>query len=293
MPVSWWEPPTREPWELHLQRLGLALLLAWRFPLIPRYSAQPFPAGVARLVDFSFLGDQTLNAWVYGAFAAALVLYVLGRAMLLAVGTLLVLWVGAGALSNSQGSLAHDTQLVGMVLLAQWLAYARGAWAVWRGGVRAQAIDELAVDYSQQVIVASYLLAGMMKVVLSRGRWIEQVPYVASDIVKTHGQRFADGLDAALLARGERFATFALTHTIIMRLMLGSALLLELCSPLALLGRRAALVFGLALIGMHRGIEYVMMIRFYEHEVLLLLYFVNLPYWLVWAGRRIRRGSHH
>jgi hypothetical protein len=291
--MSWWVPAPRGASELRLQRLGLALLLAWRFPLIPRYSAQPFPAGVARLIDFSVLGDAALSGWVYGAFGLALLLYVAGRAMLPAIATLLVLWVGAGALSNSQGSLGHDTQLVGLVLLAQWLAYARGAWAAWRRGVPRQAAHELAVDYTQQVIVASYLLAGMMKVVLSRGQWLQMVPDVASDVVKVHGQRFADSLDAALLTRGDAIAAFALTHTTWMRLMMGSALLLELASPLALLGRRLALCFGVALIAMHRGIEYVMMIRFYEHEALLLLYFVNLPYWLVRAARRIRRGSHH
>ncbi|MEO8602972.1 MAG: hypothetical protein ABI629_10375 [bacterium] len=293
MPLSWRYPAPREIWELRLQRLGLALLLLWRFPLIPRYSVQPFPVGVANWIDLTVLGDAGLDAWVSGAFCAALLLYVLGRAMVPAVGTLLVLWVGAGALSNSQGSLGHDTQLVGLVLLAQWLAYVRGAWSAWRGGVRAQAVHELAVDYTQQVIVASYLLAGMMKVVLSRGTWIAQVPNIGADIVKVHGQRFADSLDPALLARGDRLATFALAHTLLMRLMMGCALFLELTSPLALLGRGLALIYGVALIGMHRGIEFMMMIRFYEHEVLLLLYFVNLPYLLVIATRWLRRAGDH
>jgi len=295
--VSWRYPGPRQAWELRLQRVGFVLLLAWRFPAIPRYSAQPIPAGVAQLVDVSWMGNAALANWIYAAFALALLGYLIDRAMLAALTVLAALWIGAGALASSQGSLAHDTQLVGLVLLAQWIAYARGAWASWRRGVPRRAAHELAVDYTQQVVVATYLLAGLMKLVLSRGAWIAMAPNVATDIVKVHGQRAADALDASLIARGDRLAAFALTHTTAIRLMMGGAWLLELSSPVALLGRIPAMLYGGALIGMHRGIEYLMMIRFYENEALLLIYFVNLPYLLVWAARYCdrtrRRRNHH
>jgi hypothetical protein len=288
--MSWWrEAPHREPWELRLQRLGVALLLAWRLPALPGYPSQPFPVGVATWIDFSFMVDPEWTVWLNALFVVALLLYVLGRAMPLAVGALLVLWVGRGALASSQGGFDHFTQLLGLVLLAQWIAYLRAAVARRRSGLAAQAGDELAVDYSMQMIAAAYLLAAAMKLILSRGQWVLQLPYIASDILKLHGQLYATFGDAALLARGDTLANLVLQHPLLTQLLIGPTWLLELCVPLALLGRLPALLIGLGLLAMHYGIDWLMLINFRENQALLWIYFVNLP-WLLVCLRQKKRN---
>ncbi|MDX2170850.1 MAG: hypothetical protein SF182_27530 [Deltaproteobacteria bacterium] len=286
--MSWWrEPPPRATWELRLQRLGVALLLAWRLPALPVYPSQPFPVGVATWIDFSALATPAWAPWLTAAFAIALVLYVLGRAMPLAVGVLLVLWVGRGALASSQGGLDHTTQLLGLVLLAQWIAYLRAALARRQGGLAVAAGDELAVDYSMQTIAAAYVLAAGMKLVISRGGWIAQLPYISSDVLKLHGQLYASLGDAALLARGDTLADLIWSHPLLTQLLIGPTWLLELLAPLALLGRLPALLIGLGLLAMHQGIDWLMLINFRENQALLWIYFVNLP-WL--ASQLVARG---
>lgn len=288
--MSWWrEAPPRDGWELRLQRLGVALLLAWLLPAMPTYPSQPFPIGIATWMDFTFLADPDWTPWITALFVVALLLYVLGRAMPFAVGALLFLWVGHGALSNSQGGIDHYTQLLALVLLAQWIAYLRAAIAGRRGGLAPRAGDELAVDYSMQTMAAAYLLAAAMKLVLSRGQWILQLPYMASDLLKLHGQTYATSGDAALLARGDMLAELVIGHPLLTQVLVGPAWLLELCAPLALLGRLPALVIGLGLVAMHCGIAWLMLISFRENLGLVLIYFVNLPWLLVCLVSRWKR----
>jgi len=287
--MSWLEPLPRDAWELRLQRLALAVLIVLRLPNLPRDVSQPFPAGIARWIDFTFLADSRIDVCVSTLFAGALALYVLGRALPLATGILMAVWVAYGALANSQGGIGHHTQLLGLVLLAQCLAHLRAALARLPAARRAAAAQALAVDYTVQVIVACYVLAGLMKVVLSRGLWFVQIPFIASDIAKTHSQVYASTGELALLGRADWLATFALSHPMLMRLLVGPSLLLELCTPLALLGRRSALLIGLGLIAMHRGIDFLMLIQFRENEALVWIYLVNLP-WLLVCGARALRG---
>ncbi len=210
-----------------------------------------------------------------------LAFYVLGWAMPLAVAVMTMLYIGAGALAYSQGSLQHHTQLLALVLLAQLVAYVQAA-VTGRPPMRGHA---LATHYSLEVVAAGYVLTGLMKIVLSGGKWLAQVPMVAIDVAKSHGQVYCTTGDPAWIARGDVIGTAILTYPNVTRTLFAPAMLFELAAGFAVFGRAAAAVIGLGLVAMHRGIDVIMAIRFWENEVLLLIYFVNVPYLLVRAAR--------
>lgn len=279
MIADWWT--RRDAWELGLQRVALALLVYASFRTQPRFSGQPFPVGIAGWIDFSFLGARDVAPWAEGALIVALACYVAGRAMLPAVGVMTLLYTGAGALAYSQGSLQHRTQLLALVLLGQLVAYLQASLTA-RPVLRAHA---LATQYSLEVIAAAYVLTGLMKIVLSRGQWLAQVPMVVIDITKAHGQLSCTTGDPGLVARGDVIAGAILAHPNLARVLFAPAVLFELAAGTAVFGRTAAAVVGICLVAMHRGIDAIMAIRFWENEALLLIYFVNVPYLLLRAVR--------
>jgi len=292
--VIWPRPLARDPWELRLQRLALAALVVVRFYAMRRFTEQSDPVGIARWIDFSFLGQPAAEPWVTALLLLCAAFYAAGRMVPLALAGLVALWVGAGALAYSQGGLEHHTQLLGMVMLAQLLAHGTAWWARRRGGRVGDRIgaDDLAVDYTLQVIAAAYLLAGLSKIWLSHGEWLAQAPLIAIDVAKKHGQAFCSTLDAGMIGRGDAIAAAVLAHPGLTRVFLGSALLLELAAPVALLGRLAAFALGAGWLVMHAAVATLMLINFHENEGLLLIYLVNVPYLLVRVARavRARRG---
>ncbi|MGD9764712.1 MAG: hypothetical protein AB7V27_13440 [Candidatus Binatia bacterium] len=280
----------RDPWELRLQRLAVALLVLWSFRAQARFSSAPFPVGIAVWIDVSFLGDRAAEAWATAVLAVCLAAYVAGIAAPLALAGMAFLYTAGGALAYSQGALQHHTQLLALVLIAQLIAHTQ-AW-LWRGSTPGRPSGAaLAAHYSVEVIAASYLLAGLMKIVLSRGEWLAQVPMIATEIAKAHGQAACTTGDAALIARGDAIAAAILAHPTLSRVFFGTGLLMELASPLALVGRRAAFAIGAGLLLMHVGIDALMQIRFRETGALLLIYLVNVPHLLARAARMLaRRG---
>ena len=73
--------------------------------------------------------------------------------------------------------------------------------------------------------------------------------------------------------------------------MLTSGLLLELLAFLALVGRKSAFAIGVMMIGLHVSISLVMHLHFPQNEQTCLIFLVNLPFWAVLAGRRLRGGE--
>lgn len=287
MTAAWWT--RRDPAELCVQRVALALLVYASFRALPRFSAQPFPVGIANWVDFTFLANPRAALWAEVGLLVALGCYVVGRAMPLAVAVMTALYTGAGALAYSQGALQHHTQLLALVLLAQLVAYVQ-ATVTARPPRMGHA---LATQYSLEVIAASYVLSGLMKIVLSGGRWLEQVPMVAIDIAKAHGQLSCTTGEPGLVARADAIGAAIVASPNLTRTLFAPAVLFELAAGTAVFGRTLAAIVGLCLVGLHRSIDVIMAIRFWENEALLVIYFVNVPYLLVRTARaamRWRRG---
>ena len=281
--MSRWQPFTVQRRHQLLAQRGClaALLFGWFDWLLPTliHAPPPYPVGVAQYVDFSFLADPDLRGALRVGIVLALIPYTFGVAMPFAIGALALLWTGAGALACSHGDLSHSTQLVALVLIAQFLAYAKTGLVRRINGDTSACDDghELAVWYTQQVIVASYVVAGVTKLVRSSGQWMLLGPNLAVQIARTHDQAYYSSLPDGLMEHGTSLATFLLAHPKLTNLMLGTALLLELGAVVALVDRRIRIATGLALLAMHLGIRHLMMIDFVRHERLILVYLVEIP----------------
>ena len=274
------------------ERLVMRLLFAWLVwratPGVLVVNGIPAPNGFARVIDLHFL----LAPGVYGvarmALAAALLLYVARLLVWLALPVALFINLAANAVLNSQGAIQHAAQIVSLVLLAQTAAHFYGLWRR-RGGEEQSGLESRAVWWSQQTIVAVYLLAGIAKLLVTKGLWVWQARWIGVSITKSAYQNFYDRLDQVDLQQQLTVANFAASHGWLVALLAGMGLLLELGSPLMLINRAWAAAVGLLLVGFHLGLDYSMRLTFIYNQWLLVIFMVNAPYWIVTAARKIFR----
>jgi len=303
---EWWRRGWKVPdyhWvELLIMRIGLAAV-AWislvgdsTFLL---HEGQPHPQGIAHWIPLSWLSDAATYGVVKWIFIGALVVYVSGQLSRIALPVATLIHVLVHTLHNSQGATHHHAQIVSLVLLAQclthwwpslWSLFQRlkgsdrvSGW-VWSQGRR---VEQWAVWFSLQAIAATYLLAALSKLIKSKGIWAFQSHNIVVEMVKTHWQNFYSRLEHSTDPEALARMNFLLDNPNAARLILGGGLALELFAFLMLYNRATALVGGLLLISMHLGIGFLMKLHFPHNEQLLLLFAVNLPFWLffVWWRR--------
>lgn len=272
------------------ERLIMRALFAWLvwrvMPDALVVNGIPSPNGIAQVFDLHFLLDPQVFAWARIALAIALILYVARLAVWLALPVALVLNLAARAITNSQGAIQHAAQIVSLVLLAQTAAHLFGLWRR-RRGEEPRLLEDRAVWWSQQTIVAVYLVAGMTKLIVTKGLWIFQTRWIGVSIAKSAYQSFYDTLNQADLEQQLAVANFAAAHGWIIALIAAGGLFLELGSPLMLINRATAALFGSALLCFHLSIDYAMRLSFIYNQWLLLIFMINAPYWIVTGARKI------
>jgi hypothetical protein len=285
------------PWELLLMRAAFAWLL-WRLlPASVPFTAQPFPTGVARLADLTFLADAGTYAALRAGAGAGLALYALGVAPVLTLLWPAALLTACGALENSQGATGHHLQLPCLVALGQWCVYAADA-VRGQGGARSAKCGLLPATDAQRraaqaaklVLAAGYFASGCVKLIASRGLWFWQVADIPVQFVKAAANEHYDTLAPLPEWLTRDLPALMAAHPNLTRLAFAPGLLLELAALLALTGRRAALAVGLGLLAMHGLVDVFMRISFASHEWLLAIWFVNAP-WLVAAAWTRWRGG--
>ena len=95
-------------------------------------------------------------------------------------------------------------------------------------------LESRAIWWSQQTIVAVYLVAGITKLMVTRGKWIYDARWLGVSIAKSAYQSFYDTHRQADLQQQLSIAHFAAAHGWIVVLIAAVGLFLELGSPLML-----------------------------------------------------------
>ncbi|MEO8440005.1 MAG: hypothetical protein ABI540_07255 [Spartobacteria bacterium] len=246
----------------------------------------PSPNGIARLLDLRFLLEPQVFSFARTALAAALVLYVMRFLVWLALPIALFVNLAANAIENSQGAIQHTLQIVSLVLFAQTAAHFFG---LWRRGQKEESrwLEDRVVWWSQQTIVAVYLVAGVTKLVVSKGLWIFQARWIGVSVAKSAYQSYYDTLNQAYLQERLAVANFAAEHGWIVALIAAAGLLLELGSPLMLVNRAWAALLGCALLIFHLGLDYTMRLTFIYNQWLLIIFMINAPYWIMTAAQKV------
>jgi hypothetical protein len=285
------------PWELRVMRLLLAVLVYRNLPK-PTVAAQPHPHGIAQLVDLTFLADPQVFAVLKGLLLVPLALFVWGRWMAPSLTYILALWTGVWTLNQSQGAIGHGNQIVGLIVLALWLAHTLGSW-LWRRGAPWRrpglTLDDLSIYWVQQMIAAAYVVAGISKLARSGFQlapflpcWLLDVQYMPVQITKTHEELYYAVLKPELLERSAQLAGLFAAHPDLTRLFFSGGLFLELLAFLLLINRAWAAGIGVALYLMHAMIGLTMLLHFSLNQYVILIFLVNVPYWAMVAARSLR-----
>jgi hypothetical protein len=289
-----WRPLPAPGPEGLIARLGfatLALTMMWGLKF--QFDSQDVPTGLAHFVDLTFLSKPGVMTWVTGVFAVLCVPYVFGWGLTVVLPLLTLIHCGVFAFFNSQGYKSHGNQIISLILLAQacvvifFAAHRmikKRPFPLRAGRTR----DSYLIYYSQVVIAGVYMTSVVSKLDVSNFRWIQNLPNMSVQLVKTHRQEFYSNPATSKVARDAEVPTarWMLDHPNQTRLLLGAGLLLEAVCFLVLANRGWALVIGLSLTAMHLIIAWLMRLYFDFNVYASLIFLINLPFWIVWLGRR-------
>ncbi len=290
MKTSGYQVQVRGKIETLVMRIGLAVMVVVTLPNVGQMgelTAQPNPSGIANLIDLTFLSNATVYQSGYWLTMAGLLLYVTGVAMPFSLGFATIFHILVLTLYNSQGSQTHSIQVISLVLLAQWVVFLWGAIRRSEAPLKHK-LSDLAIHYSLQAIAAVYVIAGVIKVIRTKGMWAWNSPDIAVELLKTNAQKYYEYLeiDGAYEHR-LKVATWLIENPWLARILLSGGLFLELFAFLALYNRTAGLIGGVFLLLLHYGIEVTMGLDFKNNSAMIWIFLINVPFWLMWIRSKI------
>lgn len=276
-------------------RLCFAGVVWWSLPhpgSMVVMDSQPYPTGLANYIDLTFFADPQVYQICYYLLCGALLSYSLGLLLPLALPAAACIHIGMITLHNSQGATHHSFQLVSLILLAQWVV----CWIPWVRRLFGRPPLKLPEGlkwrdymawYSLQVIAAAYVIAGVIKLINTDGRWIIDSPNLAVQMMKTNAQNYYNWLQTdAVYEQRATVAQFMIDNPNVTRLFLGTGLLIELLAFLLLVNRMWALVMGIFILALHWGIDMTMGLTFKYQMAVVAVFLINVPFWVGWLGRR-------
>ncbi len=285
------------------------------------FMTQPYPRSIAQFMDVTWINQSEHIPMVAGMLGVFLIIYLLGVAPVLSMAGLLFFQVCLGALENSQGNnVWHTTQIVAFAMLGlggaafvenlkslrqggwaglrkhwadryRWLGYALktpASW--WRKGaneleIRQEESRSFSIYIVQQLIAVSYVVAGISKLWISKGLWVIDVQNIGLQFEKNRLLKYYQTLEQPEVVP---WATaFVNGHPTLTSWFFSIGLLLELICFVALFNRAFLALFGVGLVVMHLMIAMIMTLVFYYNEAVVGIFFVNVPFWLVWGWQRL------
>lgn len=282
-------------WETLLMRASFAWLLFSRYPALQRlpHADEPltFPNGIARWVDLTWALQPDAYAALKLAVTAGCIFYTLGVAFPLASTVLFIGYLIPCTLQNSLGSFSHYYQLMTLLLLGQAIA---AWWWLFLGKRRLAtfafapaALHSFTTRVTLQIIAANYVLCGLTKLIISKGAWIWNSQYMPLQYEKIKMQHFYNYLIEVPPSMADQLNAFAINNPWFSMMAYTPGLIAELGAIALLFGRAWALWTGVFIIVMHYIIKVTMNLNFQQHESMLWIYAVNIPFWTVWLAAKL------
>ena len=285
----WWQPGIIEYGNLALlvMRALFALLVysMIKWETAP-YTTQEFPNGIANFMDLTWLAKNPPGAVLKLITAAGLALYALNVLPVVGLAPALFFAITIGTLITSQSkNVNHTWQMVTVMLLAQFVIYAFAAVRE-RAWLRAgRAVHQLAVYATTVVIAASYVVCGIVKLVNSDFQWIQKVPLLSVQLLKSNWANYYNTLEKPP-AWLENATQWVVDYPNLARIFFGTGLLIELLGFVILINRRWAFWGGLAIILLHVSISQVMQLDFLNHIFAAAIFLVLPNFAAAWPKRQ-------
>lgn len=255
----------------------LCLMCLWMGTLIGMImngSTCPFPAGICKFYDFNVLFEGTGRILLLITILLLAIAYLLDIKMVWVTG--LMFFISMVVISHRESSGIFDrATLYSTIFGAQFVAYCRYAF---NGNFN---IRFYRVQYSIQIIAATYVLSGISKLHDSGLHWASGGGLYCLQVVK--GGAFAYYTDGNIIWLQQAYeqAYSLMQHNDITRLMLSMSLILEITCFLAAYNYRLRLLYGIALFFMHLGIAWLMNILIIPVAGPMLIFFLNPLYLLL------------
>lgn len=296
-PTRWWHFQSiyHAGWEMLLMRLGFAFIIWRNIPSIIGYTEMPKPHGIGQWIDLTFFSNPEIASVLHWILLLALLVYVSGRFALISLSFLLFMSVGTETLINSQGAIGHTSQIVSLVIFAQWLAALYAFWC--QRAARKQkngyfstipygyTPTQLSMDWTRQMVAATYVVSAVTKLDASDGRWIWDAPKFGLQVMKANDMDFYNSLQPVEKSMSA-LAEMLMAYPWLARVVIGVGLPLELFAFLLAWNRPVAFFYALALIAFHLSVGIMMELDFLFNSLILLVFCVNLPYALMWLYRK-------
>ncbi|MEI6535511.1 MAG: hypothetical protein WCN98_09245 [Verrucomicrobiaceae bacterium] len=277
-------PIDRVEWIIMRTAFAVLILITLYDPHPFEFPAQPAPVGIARFVNLSWLHHDGVRLAVISAATALGGAYALGIGLRVVLPLLTLIHIIVRTYYNSQGFTHHGEQLISMVLIAQSLVI----W--WKGSLPEQESRAWLWFYSRGIVLFSYIASVLTKIINSRGLWLWRSKYLCIELVKTNRFAFYKDLDPSFATDPPAIA-WLVGHPLAAQIIFGIGFFIELFAFLGLRDRLSSTILGLALIAMHLGAAWLMSLAFYHHQILCLIFLVNVPGWIICLGQRRKIAS--
>lgn len=259
--------------ELFFMRAAIACVIffcAANWGLTPFQLEKEKLNGLAKLIPLAWMTNAVVLILLKILTAVGLALFVFGIAPVLTLFPAVLAVCGLGALRNSKGDISHSTQVTAMALVGIWVVYLVRAVMEKSWKKPTKNSHYFSMLAALMMIAASYTASGIVKLKASNGQWIQRVPNMAVQMVKSNLADYyskPEGDVSVVLA--QKAPAFLTEHSTLSKFIFGSGLVLELGALVMLLGRRWNFIWGGGLLLMHICISWLMDIEFWNHMWLL------------------------
>lgn len=225
----------------------------------------PLPIGFCKLFDFQFILSYwnkkffILSSLVFCAF------YIYEYKMSLTCLILFIISTITFSIEESNGIYNRNTLLT-IILFVQFISYFKTDSFTKKND---------ALQYSIQVIVGSYTLSAISKLLNSGIFWVIDGKRITLQILKSHYQEFSDYGNKTCLIKGNIMVHFIENHQLLLYIVLFISLMLELFSMIALRNKQFSFFYGILLFLMHLGIFYIMDISILPIIVPMVIFMIN------------------
>jgi hypothetical protein len=237
------------------------------------YDDVPLSVGICQWISCDFFVGRAGKIMSVLAALVAISFYTVNKHMVAACFSLGILSALGFTIEESNGILNRGGMLTA-------LFFAHGVAFLVSGESEYHKSSVRAVRYSVQIVVAAYWLASVSKLETSGLQWVSDGKFIPLQVMKSFSTHYFTFGNEGFMTRGEENVVELISNSLTTQAVLLFSLTLEFMTPLAIIGRRWALIVGFLLVSMHVGIAIIMGIVIWSIFTPMIITLIN-PIYLI------------